>query len=224
MGSRPGIGWAPDLSQMPPGSGRVAARLADFDLSKLKFPGRSRSVPAPRPRPRVARRRARRVVDRPRVSLSAEPAAKRGHRVRRRLGSARSRRRALPRRDRRRRPADLDEASSQAETERDAGALLLRDCGSPIDTRASTTATTCRASSGPAGTWPGPSATSATCRSTSRTSRSCRRAVAEQARRGDGWVKLVGDWIDRDIGDLAPLWSDDVLAAAIDAAHAPVPG
>ena len=45
-------------------------------------------------------------------------------------------------------------------------------------------------------------------------------AVAAQARRGDGWVKLVGDWIDRDIGDLAPLWSDDVLTAAMDAAHA----
>ena len=45
-------------------------------------------------------------------------------------------------------------------------------------------------------------------------------AVAEQARWGDGWVKLVGDWIDRDIGDLAPLWSDDVLKPAIDAAHA----
>jgi imidazolonepropionase-like amidohydrolase len=45
-------------------------------------------------------------------------------------------------------------------------------------------------------------------------------AVAEQARRGDGWVKLVGDWIDRDIGDLAPLWSDEVLKKAIDAAHA----
>ena len=38
--------------------------------------------------------------------------------------------------------------------------------------------------------------------------------------RGDGWVKLVGDWIDREVGDLAPLWSDDVLKAAIDAAHA----
>jgi imidazolonepropionase-like amidohydrolase len=43
--------------------------------------------------------------------------------------------------------------------------------------------------------------------------------VAEQAAAGDGWVKLVGDWIDRGVGDLAPLWSDDVLAAAIDAAH-----
>lgn len=45
-------------------------------------------------------------------------------------------------------------------------------------------------------------------------------AVAQQARWGDGWVKLVGDWIDRDLGELAPLWSDEVLKAAIDAAHA----
>jgi imidazolonepropionase-like amidohydrolase len=46
------------------------------------------------------------------------------------------------------------------------------------------------------------------------------KAVAAQAEFGDGWVKLVGDWIDRDVGDLAPLWSDDVLKAAIDTAHA----
>jgi imidazolonepropionase-like amidohydrolase len=32
-------------------------------------------------------------------------------------------------------------------------------------------------------------------------------------------VKLVGDWIDRGVGDLAPLWPDDVLVAAIEAAH-----
>ena len=32
-------------------------------------------------------------------------------------------------------------------------------------------------------------------------------------------MKLVGDWIDRSVGDLAPLWSDDVLRAAISAAH-----
>ena len=44
--------------------------------------------------------------------------------------------------------------------------------------------------------------------------------MAQQARRGDGWVKLVGDWIDRSSGDLAPLWSDEVLVAAIAAAHA----
>ena len=34
--------------------------------------------------------------------------------------------------------------------------------------------------------------------------------VGRQARRGDGWVKLVGDWIDRDVGDLAPVWPADV--------------
>ena len=30
----------------------------------------------------------------------------------------------------------------------------------------------------------------------------------------------MGDWIDRSVGDLAPLWSDEVLCRAIDAAHA----
>jgi imidazolonepropionase-like amidohydrolase len=44
-------------------------------------------------------------------------------------------------------------------------------------------------------------------------------AVAEQAAAGDGWVKLVGDWIDRSVGDLTPLWPDDVLAEAIAVAH-----
>src|SRR5664280_2276526 len=44
--------------------------------------------------------------------------------------------------------------------------------------------------------------------------------AAEQARRGDGWVKLVGDWIDRDRGDLAPCWPADALAAAVERAHA----
>ncbi|EGD55644.1 amidohydrolase family protein [Gordonia neofelifaecis] len=43
--------------------------------------------------------------------------------------------------------------------------------------------------------------------------------VATQARAGDGWVKLVGDWIDREVGDLAPLWTRDQLDAAVAAAH-----
>ncbi len=43
--------------------------------------------------------------------------------------------------------------------------------------------------------------------------------VREQARAGDGWVKLVGDWIDRDRGDLGPLWPREVLTAAVAAAH-----
>ncbi|MEN0129467.1 MAG: amidohydrolase family protein [Brevundimonas sp.] len=48
-------------------------------------------------------------------------------------------------------------------------------------------------------------------------------AVREEAARGDGWVKLVADWIDRSLGadaDLTPLWGREVLAEAIDAAHA----
>jgi imidazolonepropionase-like amidohydrolase len=115
---------------------------------------------------------------------------------------------------------DLDEAIGQAETERGVGALLLRDAGSPIDTRSlddhDDLPRIIRAG-----------------RHLARPKRyvpgyaididdesQLPEAVAEQARRGDGWVKLVGDWIDRGIGDLAPLWSDDVLKAAIDAAHA----
>ena len=43
--------------------------------------------------------------------------------------------------------------------------------------------------------------------------------VERQAARGDGWIKLVGDWIDREVGDLAPLWPADVAAAAIARAH-----
>lgn len=115
---------------------------------------------------------------------------------------------------------ELDEAISQAVVDRDAGALLLRDCGSPTDTRSLDNhhdlpqiiragrhlARPKRYMAGYAieleDEWQLPD------------------ALAEQARRGDGWVKLVGDWIDRTVGDLAPLWSDDVLVAAIAAAHA----
>jgi imidazolonepropionase-like amidohydrolase len=38
-----------------------------------------------------------------------------------------------------------------------------------------------------------------------------------------GWIKIIADWIDRDLGgegDLCPLWPDDVLASAMVAAHA----
>jgi imidazolonepropionase-like amidohydrolase len=44
--------------------------------------------------------------------------------------------------------------------------------------------------------------------------------VATQARAGNGWVKLVGDWIDRSVGDLAPAWDERTLTAAVAAAHA----
>ncbi|OLR91544.1 amidohydrolase family protein [Actinokineospora bangkokensis] len=117
-------------------------------------------------------------------------------------------------------PVDLETAARQAETDRDAGTLLIRDCGAPIDTRPLQERLDLpriiRAG-----------------RHLVRPKRYIRALgvdvedpadlparVAEQAEYGDGWVKLVGDWIDRDTGDLAPLWSDDVLRAAIDAAHA----
>lgn len=44
-------------------------------------------------------------------------------------------------------------------------------------------------------------------------------AMAEEARYGDGWVKIVADWIDRSEGDLRPLWPADVLAEGVAAAH-----
>jgi imidazolonepropionase-like amidohydrolase len=114
----------------------------------------------------------------------------------------------------------LEEAAAQAETERDVGALLLRDCGSPTDTRSLDdrddlpriiragrhVAKPKRYIAGYAVDVEDESQLPA--------------IVAEQARRGDGWVKLVGDWIDRSVGDLAPLWDDAILEQAIDAAHA----
>jgi imidazolonepropionase-like amidohydrolase len=106
----------------------------------------------------------------------------------------------------------------QATADRDAGALLLRDAGSPVDNRfvqaREDLPRLVRAG-----------------RHIARPKRYLRdigvevepaglvAAVEEQAGFGDGWVKLVGDWIDRDVGDLAPLWPDDVLAAAVDRAH-----
>jgi imidazolonepropionase-like amidohydrolase len=44
--------------------------------------------------------------------------------------------------------------------------------------------------------------------------------ITAQAQAGNGWVKLVGDWLDRDAGDLAPAWDAGTLRAAVHAAHA----
>jgi imidazolonepropionase-like amidohydrolase len=43
--------------------------------------------------------------------------------------------------------------------------------------------------------------------------------TVEQAARGTGWVKLAGDWIDREVGDLAPSFDESVFTAAVEAAH-----
>jgi imidazolonepropionase-like amidohydrolase len=117
-------------------------------------------------------------------------------------------------------PVELDEAAAQAEAERDAGALLLRDCGSPIDTRSFDDRDDLPRIIRAGRHLARPKRYSPGLPIDIDDESQLPEAVAVQAKRGDGWVKLVGDWIDRALGDLAPLWSDDVLKAAIDAAHA----
>ncbi|MEU6843162.1 amidohydrolase family protein [Streptomyces sp. NPDC046716] len=115
-------------------------------------------------------------------------------------------------------PVPADTAEKQALTDRDAGTLLLRDAGSPSDTRwiddREDLPRIIRAG-----------------RHIARTRRYIRNYaheiepedlvayVAQEARRGDGWVKLVGDWIDRGTGDLGACWPRDAVEAAIAEAH-----
>ncbi|MYT28015.1 MULTISPECIES: amidohydrolase family protein [unclassified Streptomyces] len=115
-------------------------------------------------------------------------------------------------------PVDAATSEKQALTERDAGALLIRDAGSPSDTRwiddRADLPRIIRAG-----------------RHIARTRRYIRNYaheiepddlvayVAREARRGDGWVKLVGDWIDRSVGDLTACWPPGEVAAAIAEAH-----
>src|SRR6478735_6608236 len=109
-------------------------------------------------------------------------------------------------------------AEAQALADREAGTLLIRDAGSPSDTRwideRDDLPKVIRAG-----------------RHIARTRRYIRNYAHEvepeqlvervrlEARAGDGWVKLVGDWIDREVGDLTPCWPVDVLTDAIAAAH-----
>ncbi|WP_448627352.1 amidohydrolase family protein [Geodermatophilus sp. URMC 64] len=113
-------------------------------------------------------------------------------------------------------PAALRE---QALTDRAAGVLALRDCGSPVDTRAldddpelPRIIRAGRHIAAPRRYIPGLAAEVEP--------GDLAAEVRTQARRGDGWVKLVGDWIDRGVGDLAPEWPREAVEAAIAAAHA----
>ena len=115
--------------------------------------------------------------------------------------------------------AEPDAQRQQAYADRDAGALLVRDAGSPVDTRwlddVADAPRIIRAG-----------------RHLARTKRYIRDLAIElepdelpaeierQAARGDGWVKIVGDWIDRSTGDLAPEWPRETVFAAIERAHA----
>jgi imidazolonepropionase-like amidohydrolase len=114
---------------------------------------------------------------------------------------------------------DLADLREQALVERAAGVLALRDCGSPVDTRALDDE-------------PDLPRIIRAGRHIARSRRYIPDLAVElepedlpaevraQVGRGDGWVKLVGDWIDRGVGDLAPEWPADVLESAIAAAHA----
>ncbi len=110
-------------------------------------------------------------------------------------------------------------AQKQAYQDRDAGTLLIRDAGSPTDTAFLH------------GVLDAPRLIRAG-RFIARPKRYLRyyareievedlpRVMAEEARKGDGWVKIIADWIDRDAGDLTPLWPAKVLKDGIKAAHA----
>jgi imidazolonepropionase-like amidohydrolase len=116
----------------------------------------------------------------------------------------------------------LAEAEEQARAHRRAGVLAVRDAGSPTDTS-------------PLVHRPHLPRIVRAGRHLARPKRYVRglaveladaaelpEAVRREARAGDGWVKLVADWIDRDLGadgDLTPLWPDDVLAEAVAVAH-----
>jgi imidazolonepropionase-like amidohydrolase len=113
---------------------------------------------------------------------------------------------------------DRDATRQQALDERAAGVLALRDCGSPVDTRflddepdLPHIVRAGRHIAAPRRYIPDLAVEVEPADLVA--------AVRVQARRGDGWVKLVGDWIDRIQGDLAPEWPADVLAAAVAAAH-----
>ncbi len=115
-------------------------------------------------------------------------------------------------------PVSLETAEEQAVTDRDAGVLLVRDAGVPMDTRWLD-----RNSQMPKIIRAG--------RHIARPKRYFRYyaneiepeqlvdEVARQSVAGDGWVKLVGDWIDREVGDLGSLWPADIAAEAIAKAH-----
>ncbi|MFI5485339.1 amidohydrolase family protein [Micromonospora echinaurantiaca] len=113
----------------------------------------------------------------------------------------------------------LDQARELARVDRDAGVLAIRDAGSPYpypelddDPELPRLARAGRHVAPPKrylrdiGVEVGAAEVAAT--------------VTEQARAGNGWVKLVGDWIDRGVGDLAPAWDAATMTAAVEAAHA----
>jgi imidazolonepropionase-like amidohydrolase len=113
---------------------------------------------------------------------------------------------------------DLEVARKLARTDRDAGVLTIRDAGSPLpypelddDPELPRLFRAGRHIAPPRRYLPGVAVET--------TAEDLARTAAEQARAGNGWVKLVGDWIDRETGDLGPTYDADALRAAVAAAH-----
>jgi imidazolonepropionase-like amidohydrolase len=114
----------------------------------------------------------------------------------------------------------VDEVATEQQIleDRAAGVLLIRDCGSAADTRWIDKRTDLphliRAG-----------------RHIARTKRYLRGYAHEiepefvanyaalEAQRGDGWVKLVGDWINRETGELEPSFPAEVLPTVVEAAQ-----
>ena len=112
----------------------------------------------------------------------------------------------------------LDEARAQAAADRDTGVLALRDAGSPypypeLDDEAGIPRLV------RAGRHVAPQRRYLRGVGIEVPAEDVVATVIEQAKAGTGWVKLVGDWIDRTVGDLAPAWDPDTLTAAVRAAH-----
>lgn len=113
---------------------------------------------------------------------------------------------------------DLDTARGLARVDRDAGVLAIRDAGSPLyypeledEADLPRLVRAGRHLAPPKRYLRGVAAEV--------TAGELPAAAAEQARLGGGWIKLVGDWIDRGTGDLSPTYDEETVTAAIAAAH-----
>ncbi|GAA2523280.1 amidohydrolase family protein [Rarobacter incanus] len=118
---------------------------------------------------------------------------------------------------------DRAESLQQAIADRSAGVLAIRDAGSPADTRWLDEDTRMPRIIRAGRHLALPKRYLRHYARELASSTQLPQAMADEASRADGWVKLVGDWIDRSMGaraDLRPLWGGDDLVAGVDAAHA----
>jgi len=128
---------------------------------------------------------------------------------------------------------DPDELHGQARTDAAGGALLVRDAGSPADTRfldgeddAPRLIRCGRHIARPKRYSPNtalevePAELADVVFREASGGGSAALGGDEPSGEAHAWVKLIGDWIDRAEGDLTPLWPADALRAAVSRAHA----